>query len=353
MESGADSYSRGMLPIELPKHGIRLRRMRPDDAAALAKSRSDPKSAQFASWEVPFSIDKATEVIASMNDVEIPPPGRWMNIAIADAATDVYLGDCGVHLSDNERSAELGYTLSPAARGRGIVTAAATAIIDWLFSDPQRARITADLHPDNIASARVVERLGFVYEGRSRKSYWVGDVVSDDAHYGLLRADWSAWNNRVRTRPTTVRLVEITDDNLSAVSALSTHKSQERFVSPMAGSFRDALIPELVDGAPLVPWYRAIEADGVIVGFMMVADTNATHRNPYLWRLLINRTHQGRDIGRMALDELIAERRRRGDTKLFTSWVPGHGSPEPFYRKAGFTPTGNEVDGEIEAVMTL
>jgi RimJ/RimL family protein N-acetyltransferase len=342
-----------MLPIELPDYGIRLRRMRPDDAPALAESRSDPTTAQFQSWETPFSLDKATEVIASMNDIDVPQPGRWMNVAIADAATDIYLGDSGLRLSDNGRSAELGYILSPAARGRGIATAAASAIIEWLFEDPQRTRILADLHPDNVASARVVERLGFIYEGCSRQSYWVGDVVSDDAHYGLLRSDWQVWNTRLRTRPNAVRLIEVTNDNLCAVSALTTHKSQERFVAPMTGSFRDALIREEVDGVALDPWYRAIEADGVIVGFMMVADTNATHRDPLLWRLLIDRTHQGRGIGRLALDELMANRRLQGDTKLLTSWVPGHGSPEPFYRKAGFIPTGVELDGEIEGELAL
>ena len=62
------------------------------------------------------------------------------------------------------------------------------------------------------------------------------------------------------------------------------------------------MFPESIDGAPVVPWMRAIEADGELVGFVMLAITTEAHPEPYLWRFLIDRMHQRRGIGSAALD---------------------------------------------------
>ncbi|MEX0757211.1 MAG: GNAT family N-acetyltransferase, partial [Acidimicrobiia bacterium] len=146
-----------------------------------------------------------------------------------------------------------------------------------------------------------------------------------------------------------VRLVEIDPETFDDVVKLRTHKTQERFVAPMAGSFADALFPELVDGAPVVPWMRAITADDTIVGFVMLALTTEHHSEPYLWRLLIDRLHQRRGIGSRAMDLVEAE----CQGSLLTSWVPGRGGPEAFYLARGFAPTGRIVDGEVEGRKVL
>ena len=73
----------------------------------------------------------------------------------------------------------------------------------------------------------------------------------------------------------------------------------------------------------------------------------------YLWRLLIDRMHQRRGIGRRALDLLVAELRRRGITLLYTSCGEGRGSPRPFYERFGFVPTGQIVDDETELVLSV
>ncbi len=74
-------------------------------------------------------------------------------------------------------------------------------------------RVEGMLHPDNPASAMVLERVGMLFEGHTRSSFWVGDENSDDWLYGMTRADWEAWRDRPRSRPDEVRLVEITPDN--------------------------------------------------------------------------------------------------------------------------------------------
>jgi RimJ/RimL family protein N-acetyltransferase len=335
-------------PLEVAGHGIRLRPLRPADAPAVAACRSDPETAAYQAWTTPYPLARAEAMIADMASAAGPVAGQWINVAIADQATDHFLGDVAVRLSDDERAAEVGYTLTPAARGRGVATVATGAVIDRLFADDHFHRVHATLHPDNVASASVLERLGFVHEGTDRQSYWVGDTVSDDARYGLLRADWEAWRARPLAPPEQVQLVEITPANASAVRHLGVHASQHRFVASVTESFADALVPEIIDGAPVVPWLRAVAADGELVAFVMLALATEHHPDPYLWRLLVDRRHQHRRIGSRILDLVVEECRRQGATRLLTSWVPGRGSPEGFYLGQGFTPTGAVVDGEIE-----
>jgi RimJ/RimL family protein N-acetyltransferase len=66
---------------------------------------------------------------------------------------------------------------------------AASALVEHAFGTLELRRIEADIDPRNVASARLLERLGFVREGLLRERWMVGDEVSDSALYGLLDRD--------------------------------------------------------------------------------------------------------------------------------------------------------------------
>jgi RimJ/RimL family protein N-acetyltransferase len=338
-----------------PIHTSRLliRPMRLDDAPALAARRSDPEVARYQTWIPPYPLERAEKMVAEIVAMDGPAPEEWWMATIADPDTDAPLGDLVVHTTWEGRTAEIGYTLASQHWGKGYATEALAALVDWLFEALAVTRIFGMLHPDNPASAMVMERTGFLFEGHTRSSFWVGEECSDDHIYGLTRADREAWRSRPTKPPAEIRLVEVTVDNNRAVYKLRTHKSQEAFVAPMTGSFADALFPEVVDGAPLVPWMRAVEADSVLVGFVMLAVPTEHHPEPYLWRLLIDRMHQRRGIGGRVLDLVAGECRAMGAGTLLTSWGEGKGSPRPFYLRHGFEPTGRIVDGETEGRKRL
>jgi diamine N-acetyltransferase len=63
--------------------------------------------------------------------------------------------------------------------------------------------------------------------------------------------------------------------------------------------------------------------------------------------------YQGRGYGQRALEKLIQHLKAMGIPVLYTSCGQGEGSPEGFYRKLGFTPTGGRYDHEIELVLQL
>lgn len=345
--------------FDLPLVGARLwvRRPRRGDVDALVARRNDPDSARFQSWAVPYDRADAKRLIAGAAETDGPTPGEWWMGTITDPNGDEIYGDVSVHLDDTASAAEIGYTLAPAHRGRGLASEAAGITVDALWAAvPSLRRIQARMHPDNLASARVVEGLGFQYEGRTRLSFYRYDratrgveEVSDDLIYGLTADDRQTWLNRPTGSPERVELVEITADNQRDIGRLAVHRSQDRLVAPVLRSMADAQFPAVIDGHPVVPWMRAVLADGEPAGFVMMAAPSKAHAEPYLWRFLIDRSQQRRGIGRQVLAALMDQCRSWGHDSMRVSWIPGLGSPEGFYRGLGFEPTGVVKHGEVEA----
>jgi RimJ/RimL family protein N-acetyltransferase len=328
-----------------------IRAFETEDAEGLWLRRNDAEVARYQNWTTPFARERVDQMVSDVIAAGGPAPEEWWMAAVC--LDGEVIGDLALHLTWEGRSAEVGYTFASGHWGNGYATEALEALVGWLFTDAGITRAFGMLHPDNRASAMVLERTGFLFEGHTRLSFWLDDEVSDDWLYGMTRGDWSVWRSRPRTKPSTVRLVEVGLDNVESVAALRTHKSQEDFVAPMADSFRHAMFPEIVQGAPVVPWMRAIDADGTIVGFVMLALTTDHHPEPFMWRLLIDRVHQRRGVGAMALDLVADECRAMGDSTLLTSWTEGKGSPRPFYLAHGFEPTGEELDHETLARKQL
>ena len=150
----------------------------------------------------------------------------------------------------------------------------------------------------------------------------------------------------------TVELRDIVADaDRAAAIALQVTPDQEQFVTSVEQSFRDA-----VAYAHAKPRAWTINDGDLVVGFLMLSDGVAPdviaadpHMvSPYfLWRLLIDREHQRHGYGSAALDALVAYvRSRPGADALYTSAVPGEGSPRAFYERYGFVATGEVVDDE-------
>lgn len=148
-----------------------------------------------------------------------------------------------------------------------------------------------------------------------------------------------------------IRLVEVTDSNRDAVTAVRVRPDQEQFVASVEKSFLHAR-----ENPDAKPWFRAVYDGDSPVGFVMLS-WNLTPgpelRGPYfLWRLLVGADRQGRGYGTAILDEVVALLRADGATELITSYVPGEGSPGPFYLGYGFVPNG-ETDEDGEIILTL
>jgi diamine N-acetyltransferase len=147
----------------------------------------------------------------------------------------------------------------------------------------------------------------------------------------------------------TVRLEAITDRNLKAVCGLTVAPGQQHLVADNVRSLAEAYVN--YEEA----WPRAIVRDDQVVGFLMLEiDPDDEDDRPYwLWRLMIGADQQRQGVGSAALALACEEVRSRGGREIYTSWVPGDASPEPFYLGLGFEPTGEIDDGEIVARLHL
>lgn len=170
---------------------LTLRAMVKGDAPDLAERRSDPGTARYQAWVVPYPVASAEALIDAMEAHGDITPGAWFLLAVERTSDGRVVGDVAIRLSEDSHTAEIGYTLHPWARGHYFSTEAAGAVCDYVVDVLGVHRIEAVTDPDNIPSARVLERLGFQHEGTKRESYWVGDRITDDAMYGLLAREWN------------------------------------------------------------------------------------------------------------------------------------------------------------------
>jgi diamine N-acetyltransferase len=143
-----------------------------------------------------------------------------------------------------------------------------------------------------------------------------------------------------------LHLEEITAGNLDDAIGVTVRADQEHLVAPVVKSLAEAYVH------PAIAWPRLIRNGSRTVGFLMGffdADFGGDHGSPDLrsglWRLNVAGGEQGRGVGRFAVESVSAEIRRRGGSLLTTTWHPGPGGPEGFYRSLGFRATG-ELSGE-------
>ena len=116
--------------------------------------------------------------------------GRALRFAIRDKSTKGLLGvvglDACVHL---HRSCELGYWLRRDAVGRGLMTEAANGLLHFGFTRVGLHRIRCAAATDNLPSLRVIQRLGFHFEGIARQAELVGARWLDHALFARLATD--------------------------------------------------------------------------------------------------------------------------------------------------------------------
>lgn len=147
-----------------------------------------------------------------------------------------------------------------------------------------------------------------------------------------------------------VHFKRITAENVLDVCRLSATLTPEQrhAVADNAVSIAQAHVSEQA-------WMRAIYAGATPVGFIMLHigsdyDDGIDCPGVFLWRLMIAGPYQGRGYGARAMARLIDHLRALGISELATSCEVGAGSPEGFYRKLGFVPTGEMYGDEIELV---
>ncbi|THA28834.1 N-acetyltransferase [Streptomyces sp. A1277] len=153
---------------------------------------------------------------------------------------------------------------------------------------------------------------------------------------------------------TSLRLAEVTADNVDAAIGLKIRPDQEHLVEPVATSLAEAYVHREA------AWPRLVLDGDRLVGFLMAfldidfaGDGTGRDIRSGLWRLNIAADEQGRGYGRFAVESVAAEIRRRGGSRMYVTWHPGAGGPEGFYLGLGFRPTGETSGDQTVGVLEL
>mgnify|MGYP002713094876 CR=1 FL=1 len=102
---------------------------------------------------------------------------------------DVFMGVIGLTMRPQHNGAEIGYWLGVPYWGMGYATEAARRILQYAFGELKLHRIHAVCFADNIASVRVLEKIGLQHEGTLRHHYLHWGVYKDAAYFGILNED--------------------------------------------------------------------------------------------------------------------------------------------------------------------
>ncbi|MFZ1320878.1 MAG: GNAT family N-acetyltransferase [Ignavibacteria bacterium] len=171
---------------DIETNNLILREFNPEDTSVLFQNYSDKDVMKYFGRELFNDISEAETKIENTNmDFKNKIGIRW---AVCHKSDDKQmLGSCGFWriLKDHLR-AEIGYELSKDFWGKGIMTEALQAIIEFGFFKMNLHTIEANIDPDNIGSVKILEKLGFVREGYFKDSYLFKGKFTDTASYSLI-----------------------------------------------------------------------------------------------------------------------------------------------------------------------
>ncbi len=181
---------------------LRLRGWRRGDAPALAAMNADPEVMRYiGSGAKPYgeALEQAERLVRERpgdglglwaiegRAIEEWAIEEWAieEWAIEESGTGVFHGWAGLFPLDDTEEIELAYRLVKTSWGRGIATEAARPLLAYGFDELRLERIAAVTAPENRASRRVLDKLGFAYRGL-RSAYGVAGC----RYYTLAEAAW-------------------------------------------------------------------------------------------------------------------------------------------------------------------
>ena len=176
-------------PVQLQTPRLTLRFVTAEDADALFRLFSDAEALRYWSsgpWLHPAqATDNIEQTLNSYTD------GSALRLALVLPDGEL-IGTASLYAFDRRNHrCEIGYMLARPHWGQRYMQEALAALIGYGFGALELHRIEADIHPDNIASGRILEGLQFRREGHLRERWFVSGEVSDSVIYGLLRSDWT------------------------------------------------------------------------------------------------------------------------------------------------------------------
>lgn len=174
---------------------VYLRNFTSADWKAVHKYAADPVVVQYFSWGPNTPEETLNFVSAAAISGERQPRQRY-DLAIIHREDETLIGGCGLYIQANRSfEAEIGYCLQRPYWGRGIGTEVALLLVNFAFSKLNLHRVFATCDPHNVASIRILEKVGLKREGLMRGHMQRGGKWADSYLYAILKDDVEAADN--------------------------------------------------------------------------------------------------------------------------------------------------------------
>lgn len=176
--------------MELPTDRLILREFVPADWSAVLAYQRDLRYLRYYEWteRTPGDVQRFVQMFLDQQEEQ---PRRKFQLAIVLKDTGQLIGNCGIRKAAvTSHEADIGYELSPHHWGHDYATEAARAIVQFGFAELKVHRIWAWCIADNVASARVLEKIGLKLEGRLRDKEYFKGRWWDTLMYGILENEW-------------------------------------------------------------------------------------------------------------------------------------------------------------------
>jgi len=176
----------GIMHTRLVTERLTLRPLSRSDADAVFAMMSDDETMRF--WDYPAFKDR--ETVAEIIDAQLADiaEGGALYWAVALSPDGAAIGCCDLSEIDRHHGrAEIGFLFNRAYWGNGYALEAMQSVAEYAFEDLRLRRLWARFHDGNIASQRLLERLGFSREGRLRGHILREGEARDCEIYGRVR----------------------------------------------------------------------------------------------------------------------------------------------------------------------
>ncbi len=178
-----------------------LREFVPEDWRPVLGYQSDPRYLRYYEWEGRTEAD-ARAFVQRFLDWQAEEPRLRFQLAVTLARDGRQIGNCGVRLERADALVgELGYEIAPTCWGLGYATEAARAMVHFGFQELGLHRIWGHTVAENIASQRVMEKLGMCHEGRLRENERFKGRWWDTVIYGILAREWQKFREKEAAMP--------------------------------------------------------------------------------------------------------------------------------------------------------
>lgn len=167
-----------------------LRPLHEGDIDVIVAYRNDPAVAALQDWDLPVSreqVQRHVETQSAWTDITSGAPRQIGIERDGELVGDLYVG-----LDEHGGVAEIGFTLRADQQGKGYAFEAASAVVADLVERHGCHRIYGQLSPENVRSARLLEKLGMHVESLAPKSYWCRGAWDDNLVYAMSDGDWRA-----------------------------------------------------------------------------------------------------------------------------------------------------------------